>query len=1099
MRRSHQARPIDPSDHTGVVIRTQLARDFPFDIALAASNLSERVGLVAALPAIGAAASLPLSEFDRWKIERQSRRLAEQLAEEPPSRLGVNPSQADIRAVLASYRRWETTDLPLNDAEREVVWDVHGAWLPTYRDALTGFDVSSTLSDRYFWRRPELFYGRFARACEPFLIHITDRLDAACADANRDAGIEMLTPAIVDDFVTQFLDRFDLALAWVIEADVNVHCARLSIDKAATTPADHLAYFDGTFSSAGDYHRFYRRFPVLGRWLAGVAASTCRNGRTVMRRLRADLAGLGPTLFGDAIAGVDRLKLGKSDYHAGGQSVALVDVRLAGGRSAGLVYKPRGVESEAGMQQMLSRLNAAGVMSFGTHKVIAKDGYGYEELIPSGTNTVESVPAAESIYEELGGYLGLFHVLGGGDLHYENILVAAPHAHVCDCETVLGIRVAGQDRPLGTVLDSVYKTGLLEWPKAFGDAGGSAMMMSGYAGGESYSLPVPVPRVNDERMSLALGVTHQSDVRIDPDAGNRVYVADQLVSPADFKDAIVRGFSRIHEWFEGSRATAGQWLAELFATAPVRHVNWATQIYLQLLVAARHPKCLMDPLEVDTVFNALRQGPRKWDPDRSLALEEVASLWQLDVPIFTARASSTELCHGHGVHVAIRLEAPPLQDALDRIDSLTRQNYRHQVQYIAASLAVDEVHSDDFVATAIEYARRVGHKLCSLLDDPASGSVWRSYQIGSPGYRETDILADLYNGTAGVSLFLGYLDSLSPHDAFRTGAQQALTHALRNHSRDRVGAFQGLGGMVYVLTHLWHLWQDDSLLDRALVLTKEIGEQIPKDREFDVLSGAAGVIPVMLGLAEATGGQGVDLAQSCGRHLLINADQDNTGLSWPLARPSEAIANLTGFAHGSSGIGWALIKLGCFSGDTDYVAAGREAFRYEEQYFDDDKQDWYDLRTSVIAMAQGRRTFSNGWCNGAAGIGLSRISSWSMLGGEEEELLHEAYLGLSATLRNFRRLGNDSLCHGRSGNAELFLRFGLLRDEPAFQLEANVQAQAQWQNIEEDQSMVIGADDVRVFPGLMLGLAGFGLHFLRLAHPDRIPSPLLLDPFPLSA
>jgi lantibiotic modifying enzyme len=28
----------------------------------------------------------------------------------------------------------------------------------------------------------------------------------------------------------------------------------------------------------------------------------------------------------------------------------------------------------------------------------------------------------------------------------------------------------------------------------------------------------------------------------------------------------------------------------------------------------------------------------------------------------------------------------------------------------------------------------------------------------------------------------------------------------------------------------------------------------------------------------------------------------------------------------------------------------------------------------------------------------------------------------------------------------------------------------------------------------MLGIAGVGMHFLRLAHPERVPSPLLLDP-----
>jgi hypothetical protein len=38
-------------------------------------------------------------------------------------------------------------------------------------------------------------------------------------------------------------------------------------------------------------------------------------------------------------------------------------------------------------------------------------------------------------------------------------------------------------------------------------------------------------------------------------------------------------------------------------------------------------------------------------------------------------------------------------------------------------------------------------------------------------------------------------------------------------------------------------------------------------------------------------------------------------------------------------------------------------------------------------------------------------------------------------------------------------------------------------------------DNERLFPGLMLGLAGYGLHFLRLSYPDLVPSPLMLDSY----
>ena len=138
--------------------------------------------------------------------------------------------------------------------------------------------------------------------------------------------------------------------------------------------------------------------------------------------------------------------------------------------------------------------------------------------------------------------------------------------------------------------------------------------------------------------------------------------------------------------------------------------------------------------------------------------------------------------------------------------------------------------------------------------------------------------------------------------------------------------------------------------------------------------------------------------------------------------------------------------------------------------------------------------FANAWCNGAAGIGLSRIASWAALGKTDDDILRDAYMALNATVRNFQKLGNDSLCHGKAGNAELFLRIAKLKDEPYLQMEANVVAQAQWRNFEKARHWICGSNTNDIFPDLMLGIAGIGMHFLRLAYPERVPSPLLLDP-----
>ncbi|HZE34273.1 MAG TPA: type 2 lanthipeptide synthetase LanM family protein [Actinoallomurus sp.] len=1053
------------------------------DIAASAANLSERTRIVAVLRAAGTTVTPGvLPPFDAWKIDRLAGRLAQR---EAMRRTGPGGhTRDDLAGVLTAYRHHELVLGDASEETRAVFIDVHESWLPTYQAALRHFDRSAAPDAS--WRRSEVYYGRPAIACEPFLTELGRRLEVARASHPGRIG-----PRLIDDFQRHLLDRFELSLAWAVEADANTHCARTGIDKDEATREEYLAYLDATFADAAAYHRFYLRFPVLGRWLAEVTSLLAGFGSELIDRFAADRTDIGRILLGEEINTFLSVRLGLSDHHAGARSVAIAEVELAGGGTGSFVYKPRCIRSEAAMQELLGRLRDDGVLGFAPRPVLPRSSYGYEALIPAGRNHLSTQEEVERVYAELGGYLSVFYVLGGGDLHFENILIADGHAFVCDCETALGVLPRGQARPAGTLLDSVFKTGLLEWPRTTTSA--TEMRIRGYAGGEAYDMPIAVPRVNEHRLSFRASVTHRSGVRVEPPGSNRVFLGDRLTRPQDFTDAIMDGFGRVYAWFEERPDEAARDVSEIFSGASARFINWGTQVYAQLLISARHPKCLVDPLEVDLLVSTVRTFPRTWDTDGTLAQRELESMWRLDVPIFTAEAGDRQLVHDHAVRLPSYLEVSPIEGAGQRIGRLSRANRAQQSQYIAASLSSGEVAGPAFVTASIEYATRIGERLCRMLRDPSAPAPWTSYGLTGGGMTEVDVDGDLYHGSAGIALFLAYLGDLVPRPEFRRAAGRALSHAVTHTDRRRAGAFQGLGGLIYVLTHLHHLWEDRGLLELAVRLSDELPWPIDADTHFDVLSGAAGLIPVLLGLGHRTGGQGLEHAHRCADLLLRHAVEDGDTLSWPPADPGEATANLTGFSHGAGGIGWALIQLGAAIDDPAYVDAGRRAFTYEARHFDESRQDWYDLRTSPGGGARDGRHFANAWCNGAAGIGLSRIASWATLGGDDELLLREAHQALAATMRGFPRLMNDTLCHGRTGNAELFLRFAVLRDEPAFRLEANVQVQEQWRHLDDAEN---AAGEGGFFPGLMLGLSGFGMHFLRLARPDRVPSVLLLDPVP---
>ncbi|MFC3995375.1 type 2 lanthipeptide synthetase LanM family protein [Nocardiopsis sediminis] len=1063
---------------------------YPVDIAASACNLAERTRIAAVLGAPRTAqGSGGLHPADIWKIDRLAGKLALKAARGTRADGPAPPTKERLADVLTSYRLHELNLGEADDRTRRLLAETHRSWLPTYRSALDRFSdpLGDTDAD---WRGADTYYGRLAIAAEPFLLELGRRLRAAL-ERSAVPGGALIAPRVVADFQHHLLDRFELALAWAVEADAKVHCARTGTDPATASSDDYLRYLDHTFRDPGAYHDFYRRFPVLGRWLAQVTGLLADFGGDLVGHLSADSAAIADAFFDRGITAVRSVRLGNSDHHAGARSVAFIDVELDGGATGTVVYKPRCIRSEAGMQALLRRLDRDGVIGFVPRAVLPRDGYGYEAYIPPGRNRVAARADAEHVYRQLGGYLGIFYVLGGGDLHFENVIVADGNAFICDCETVLGVRPAGQPEKDGSLLDSVFGTGLLEWPNSASRSGDPAVMhISGSTGGTSYEIPVAVPRVTGDRLTFRSAVANETGVEVRPDAANRVFLGDTLMEPGDFTDAIADGFRRVYDWFRADPTSSAACVTDAFAGSSVRFINHGTQVYAQSLLSARHPKALADPLEVDLLTTAVGARPRAWDDGGVLIERELDSLWRMDIPIFTAAADGRGLTHDHRTAIPSYLALSPIDHITRRIGRLSDTNLARQHHYISASLSTGEIATPEFAAACLDQAAQVGERLCDMLRDHSAPAPWASFDLSNGRPVQTDVEADLYHGSAGIGLFLAYLDSLVPRPEFRSAAGRALAHATVSCDPGRIGAFQDVGGLIYLLTHLSRLWNDPALLEHAVRLARGLDHRIADDRHLDVLNGSAGLIPVLLGLAGATDGHGLDTARRCADHLLRTAHPDSDTLSWPQATGGP---HLTGFTHGTSGFGWSLIILGVHLGRADYIDAGRRAFGYESRSFDDTERDWYDLRPSGGGVARGGRHYANAWCNGAAGIGLGRIAAWSALGRDDDTLMHDARLALAATMRNFPRLRNDTLCHGRAGNAELLLRFALLNDEPAFRMEANVQVQTQWRNLDQSRSGATGGD---FFPGLLLGISGMGMHLLRLARPERVPSVLLLDPPP---
>jgi type 2 lantibiotic biosynthesis protein LanM len=363
---------------------------------------------------------------------------------------------------------------------------------------------------------------------------------------------------------------------------------------------------------------------------------------------------------------------------------------------------------------------------------------------------------------------------------------------------------------------------------------------------------------------------------------------------------------------------------------------------------------------------------------------------------------------------------------------------------------------------------------------------------------------ELYDGTAGIALFLAHLHALTGERPFRTAAEGALRHVLsrRGHvgQHAAVAFHSGKTGVAYVLAVAGQLLGSEEYRKIGRQIAEEAARVEPDPSLVDVISGSAGAIPALLDFAERFGGDAFQTAAiRHGEHLVSIARPGPAGTSW---RTLEMDArDLTGYSHGAAGVALALLELFHRTGDERFRTVAEDGFRYERSHFSPQYGNWPDFR-SMEAMGYGAGTgepsYSLAWCHGAPGIGLSRVRAWQLTGDPAYRQEADAAIRTTAhALQATAQTGSAgfSLCHGDAGNAELFVvaeeafgggRYRAVAEQVAAQgVSGYLRQRAPWP---------CGIPDGGETPNLMLGLAGIGYFYLRLYDPAAVPSILLLVP-----
>lgn len=891
---------------------------------------------------------------------------------------------------------------------------------------------------------------------------------------------------------------------------LELNAARVDGRLAGDTPQARWDHFLGMTERRSFWDELAPHYPTLMDRTRRLVANQAAAALLFAERWAADRASLG-ALLGSPAGALTGVSFAAGDSHRGGLTVAILDCEH--GR---LVYKPRSVAADLALREFIAELAAdlGEALPIRVADTIGSESHGWAAFVEHRYAADRAELAR--FYAGIGQWLAVMRLLGGTDIHAENLIAHGDSPVVVDCETLFTPDIPPSPTGLGDAADraerlvagTVLASGLLPGRgQGLGWRGIDTSAAGALPGQQPMMMAPDIVGVGtDEARMAMIPVTL-------PPSQNHPAAEPALV---EFWPEVLAGFDRLSDHLRGldARGELRPRLAR-FEACPLRVVVRQTEVYAELARMLWHPVSLHKEEEARERARALlaRMGENvaTAPSDPAVIEAEIDELMIGDIPFFATMARDGVLTGPAGVRwLEPRNRVDDAWQSWRDADLALERNY---VQMALVSAYVNEGWMPDEDAQfwpaearpgdVDRRRRRQAAAIMSRLRDAAirgddGTATWIAPTLTPAGWAVRPLDPDLYAGLSGAALLAGaYLretqagraDPVEGLDALLAGLLASLD-AVEELQLDDLekgelvrpptpGAYLGLGSRIWARLVLsdWGL-DDGSGLERAARLARQIPRAAAAADVDDLLEGKAGAITNLLALARRTGDEAwVEMARAMGDALCEAAQPRERGAVWLDPRFPEGLG---GFAHGVTGVGWALFQLAEATGEARYREAAEAAFAFEDSLFDEEDQNWRDLRVLGLPTAAA-------WCHGSVGIGLARLDLDPDLA--DPATLRSLRIAASAT----RRLGlgwNHSACHGDLGAWEVLDRALALGVGPEDLTRESLMASIL--TALEQHGPVCGIVRDALMPGLLPGIGGVAYQLLRWHPESDLPSILTL-------
>ena len=706
------------------------------------------------------------------------------------------------------------------------------------------------------------------------------------------------------------------------------------------------------------------------------------------------------------------------DFHGGS-----CNARVEFGDGSSVYFKNRSSDAEALVHEVFSLVNKPGLGPRAriTPPCLSRDAYSWVGSIDR--EPLERQSDAGLFYNTVGCLLFVSYLLSMTDLHHENVVPTSRCLKVIDCETALTQNVCIPSNPLdGATLkanrllsESVLGTAMLPVGTANDLYGGD---ISGLGDGNYLVQQRVLKDPFRDDMRYVREYVKKEDKRHLPffmdQCGEEAYA-----KPNDYIEEIIRGF-------RDSYNLAIKRSDELAALIRVTDINSRIlyrktadyQSMLEFVSSIRFSDNYIEKLR-----NLLKGAT---DLDNDVVDSELKQLMDGAIPAFYASSMSGRIVDSYG-HVVGKLAIPSTTRCLRRIDSLSSEDMKRQIEFIECSLGIGEKIS--FKSRRMSHYKPEGEgslrdALINILNRYKESCIrcdrdgtinWISLGVSDHDQLEaTPLQKGVYSGVAGVGISLLSAYRIIPNDEILNLIQQIYKTCSIGDKSSKVNTvyrpysyYMGAPGIIEFMLECDHLGIGYGNGRYELSqLVKRYAESDLHDVPTDVISGLAGTCIALCSL-KTFDPTAVDVIMRFSDHIL------DSNLSKWQTHKVDASDNAS-FAHGASGFATALLNAYVLTKRDRFLDGFRLAWDYEECFRNGDS--WRDTRRSDGLP-------SAHWCHGLSGLLLAR-DNWLRLDRKYDLFTTDERAKLEVEIESLKhgvisyglRIDNLCLCHGVSGN-----------------------------------------------------------------------------------